>query len=173
MIYYQEKLLTIRTWQEGDEPFIAHHANNVNIWRYLMNSFPFPYTYDDAISWVSLNKESQPALNMALVFDGEPVGSIGLIPGTDVYAKSMNLGYWVSEEYWGKGIASAAIKWMISYAFSTFEVKRLAASVFSNNPASMHLLIKNGFQQEAVLKDAIFKDNQVLDEHIFKFVGTF
>ncbi|MGE4289002.1 MAG: GNAT family N-acetyltransferase [Salinivirgaceae bacterium] len=169
MIYYQEKLLVIRTWQPGDEPFLAHHANNYNIWKYVMDLFPHPYTYDDALSWVELQKDREKPVNFALVYDGEPVGNMGLIPGHDVYKKNLNIGYWLSEEYWGRGIATQALLWFIPYVLKHFEPNRLAASVFSNNKASMQVLIKCGFKQEAVLKNAIVKAGQVLDEHIFTY----
>lgn len=167
MIYYQHKLLVVRTWQSGDEPYLAHHANNYNIWKYVMDLFPHPYTYDDAVSWVELQKDREQPTNFALVYDGEPIGNVGLIFGHDVYKKSLNVGYWLSEEYWGRGLASQAIEWLIPYAIKQFGPNRLAASVFSNNKASMQVLIKCGFVQEAVLENAIVKAGQVLDEHIF------
>jgi RimJ/RimL family protein N-acetyltransferase len=169
MIYHQEGLLIIRDWQQGDEPFIAHHANNYKIWKNLMNVFPYPYTYDDATSWVAFNIGKSPALNFAIVYDGEPVGSIGLVPDTDVHAKNYSMGYWIGEEYWGKGLATIAAKWLTNYAFANFEIGRLTAAVFEGNEASMQVLLKSGFILEAKLKEAVYKDNKFRDEYIFLY----
>jgi len=160
----------IRTWQKGDEAFLALHANNFNIWKNVKDIFPHPYTYDDAIYWVDMNLKLEIPLSFAIVIDDEPIGCIGLLHGVDIHKKNMELGYWLSEEYWGGGITTEAVLWLVDFAFANFQVTRLWASVFSSNKASERVLIKSGFLHEATLKKAIFKNNQYHDEFIYSIV---
>ena len=162
--------LIIRAWQPGDEPYLALHANNKMIWKYLMDYFPYPYTFDDACNWVKINQGMEKSTNFAMVFDGEVVGSIGIIPGNDVHKKSAAVGYWLGQEYWNQGITSLAINWMVEYTFKEFDFNRIWASVFSNNPASMRVLQKAGFKNEAVFEKSIFKDGEFLNEHVFSIL---
>ena len=167
---YSGKKFGIRTWQKGDESYLALHANNFNIWKNVRDVFPHPYTYDDAIYWIDFNLKMDKPLNFALVIDDEPIGCIGFVLGQDIHKKSIELGYWLSEEYWGQGIASEAVKAMVDYAFAHFQVNRIWASVFSGNEASERVLLKNGFLHEATLKQSIFKNNVYIDELIFSML---
>ncbi|OFX38534.1 MAG: hypothetical protein A2W95_03605 [Bacteroidetes bacterium GWA2_40_14] len=162
--------LMLRKWQNGDEPYLAYAANNINIWKSVMDIFPHPYTFDDARNWVELNQNNENLLNFAIVFDGDPVGNVGITLGNDVHKKSAALGYWLAEPYWGKGIMTQSVKWMVDYAFRNFDLNRIWAGVFSNNPASMKVLLNSGFKQEAVLQKAVVKDGQELDEYIFSML---
>ncbi len=164
---YLGKNFAVREWQKGDENILALHANNFNIWKYVRDSFPHPYTFNDATNWVEMNLKLKTKLNFAITVDDDPVGSIGMIPGTDIHKKNMEIGYWLSEEYWGEGIVTEAIKWLIEYCFNHFDVDRIWAAVFSNNSASAKVLLKNGFVHEATHKNAIFKNNEYLDECIY------
>jgi RimJ/RimL family protein N-acetyltransferase len=77
------------------------------------------------------------------------------------------MGYWLGQEYWGKGIATLAVQWMVAYTFNEFDFNRIWAAVFSNNPASMRVLQKAGFKQEAILEKSVIKNGEYLNEHIF------
>lgn len=164
------KTCAIREWQEGDESFLAFNANHAEVFKYLYNYFPHPYTFDDAREWIAFNKKKNKAENFAIVVDGDPVGNIGIIPGTDVHQKTAALGYWLGKDYWGRGITTEAGGWMVDYAFGNFDIVRLWAGVFSNNPASGKVLTKCGFKKEAVLKNHVFKAGEVLDEIIFAII---
>lgn len=164
---YSGKHCEIRNWRKGDEAYLALHANNFNIWKNVRDLFPHPYTYDDAVWWVDENLKLETPLNFALVIDDEPIGSIGIVPGVDVHKKNIEIGYWLSEEYWGQGIVSEALIFMVDYCFNNFEINRLWAAVFSNNKASERVLVKSGFTKEAVLKNAIYKNNTYLSEILY------
>jgi len=159
--------IIIRKWHAGDEPYLASQANNEKVCNHLMDYFPSPYTFDDAKMWIEKNSIAEKPTNFAIVYDNDPIGNIGIIPGIDVYSKNAALGYWIGHEFWGLGIATNSVKWMVAFAFANFDIIRLYAIVFSNNPASMKVLEKNGFVQEAIIKNSVYKKGILLNEHIF------
>lgn len=158
---------TIRNWQPGDEASLVQHANNRKIWRNVRDRFPHPYTLEDAVWWIDFAGSEDPAVNFAIAVDGAAVGGIGLILRDDVYRLSAEIGYWLGEEFWGRGIASAAVRALSDYAFTSFKLCRIYAEVFEWNPASMRVLEKAGFQFEGRLRKSVFKDGQVIDACIY------
>ena len=99
--------------------------------------------------------------------DGELAGSIGVTLKDDVYRKTVELGYFIAEEYWGRGIATEAVRQMVSYVQKEFDIVRIYAEVFEYNKASMRALEKNGFYLECIRKRGAFKNNVVLDDHVW------
>jgi [ribosomal protein S5]-alanine N-acetyltransferase len=156
---------TLRQWQAGDEKSLAENANNHKIWRNLKDIFPHPYTLMDAYEWIKMAAHSQ--TNFAIEVKGKAVGGIGILLKDDIYKKNAEIGYWLGEEYWGQGIISSAINEVVEYTFKNFDVSRIYAGVFEYNLASMRVLEKAGFHQEAVLKKSLVKEGALFDEHIF------
>ena len=105
--------------------------------------------------------------NFAIVINGTPSGGIGFDIGSGNHSKRATFGYWLSEEYWGKGIVSKAAKLVCNYAFKNFDLARIEANVYPWNPASQRVLIKCGFKKEGVLRNNCIKDGKVVDEIIF------
>jgi RimJ/RimL family protein N-acetyltransferase len=157
----------LREFRRGDEPSLVRHANNRDVWINLRDSFPFPYTPSDAKSWIRM--ASTTALNevFAIDVDGFAVGGIGLRPGEDVHRLSAEIGYWLGEEYWNRGIVTDAVKAVTQYAFDTLEMERVHAEVFEWNAASMRVLEKAGFVKEGVLAKSAIKDRKVIDQILF------
>jgi RimJ/RimL family protein N-acetyltransferase len=155
----------LRPWQPGDEADLCRHANSRAVWRNLRDRFPYPYTEEDARAWVRACAPVDPPQNLAIVDSGVggAVGGIGLIPGEDIYRHSAEVGYWLGEAAWGRGLATLALRAFCDYAFATFDLRRLWAGVFSWNPASCRVLEKAGFCFEGRQRDAVTKDGQVLD----------
>jgi ribosomal-protein-alanine N-acetyltransferase len=164
------KSCTIRSWQPGDEPSLVRHANNYNVWRNLRDRFPHPYTMDDARFWIEQASKEEPETNFALAVDGAAVGGIGLILQPDIYRRSAEIGYWVGEEFWGRGIVSEAVRTITGWAFDSFDICRIYAAVFEWNPASMRVLEKAGFQFEARLRKAVTKEGKTVDDLIYAIV---
>jgi RimJ/RimL family protein N-acetyltransferase len=158
---------TIRGWKLGDEVSLQKHANNPKVSSYLMDRFPSPYTMGDAVNWVNFLVEQFPPVNFAITINDQVVGGIGLEPRQDVYRKTAILGYWLSEELWGRGMMTEAVKLVTDYAFKQLRFIRIQASVYSKNPASMRVLEKAGYQKEGILRNAVVKNNVVMDEHIY------
>lgn len=158
---------TVRSWQLDDAEPLARYANNRKIWRNLRDSFPHPYTRDDADDWVTIASAQQPETHFAIVVDGEAVGGIGLEFKGDVYRRSVELGYWLGEPYWGRGIATEAVGALTTWAFDALPFVRIYACVFSTNIGSVKVLEKAGYMREARLHNAVYKEGQVLDEFVY------
>jgi len=157
----------IRKWNVNDIEVLVQIANNINIWNNLRNYFPHPYTMEEAKSWLELVDVEGATLNFAIEFEGVLVGGIGLIPNSDVYVMSAEIGYWIGESYWGKGIATEAIRQITEYVFYNFDIIRIYAEVFENNKPSMRALEKNGFYLEGVRRKSILKNGILMDDYIW------
>jgi len=161
---------TLREWKEGDEQSLVLHANNRRIWRNLRDAFPHPYTLADAKHWIQIANPTTPSTNFAIVVDGAAVGGIGLLLKDDVFRRSAEIGYWLGEEFWGRGIVTEAVRAVTDYAFATFDLCRVYAGVFEWNAASMRVLEKAGYQFESRTRKSVTKDGQTIDELIYAIV---
>jgi RimJ/RimL family protein N-acetyltransferase len=157
----------IRQWAENDLPSLVLHANNINIWNNLRNYFPYPYTEEKGKEWLDKTIGATPIVNLAIDLDGEVIGGIGLVLNSDIYVYSAEVGYWLAEEHWGKGIATEAVRQMVEYTFYYFDIIRLYAEVFETNKSSMRVLEKNGFYLEGVRRKAVFKNEKLIDDYIW------
>ena len=127
--------VTIRPWATGDELELAVQADNKKIFNNVLDYFPNPYTLDEAKKWIKFNSKIDPAINMAILVDGKIAGGIGGKPKEDVYRMNMEVGYFIGEEYWGRGITTIALRNFVDYLFRTFEITRVYAPVFGFNIA--------------------------------------
>jgi len=151
----------------ADVEELAHQANNINIFNNVLDQFPHPYTRDEAVNWIKYNLTIAPPENMAIVVDGHVAGGIGSKKKEDVYRKTREIGYFLGESYWGKGITTLAVQKFIRYLFETFDINRIVAPVFDFNIASQRVLEKSGFRKEAVHKKSVIKNNRFCDEVVF------
>ncbi len=159
--------IVLRSLQIDDAEIFALHANNSAIADNMTNQFPFPYTKAHALEFIRRVNGLKPAQVFAIDLDGEAIGAIGLHPQTDIFLKNAELGYWLAEKYWGKGFVSIAIKKIVEYGFSSFEIDRIFARPFGSNKASQRVLEKTGFVLEARLEKIIYKNNRYEDELIY------
>ena len=159
----------IRSWQIGDEQSLAMQANNYAIWQNLRDRFPHPYTMADAVSWISLAADTQPQTNFAIEVAGKAVGGIGLELKQDVERVSAELGYWLGEAHWGKGIVSSAIRRFTAWAIPALELTRVYALPFAYNTASCRVLEKAGYLREGYLKRSAVKEGVVVDQVLYAF----
>jgi RimJ/RimL family protein N-acetyltransferase len=157
----------LRGWRQGDEVSLQKNANNPKISGCLGDSFPSPYTMEAAVEFVSRKIQQEPILNFALDVNCEVAGAAGIELKADVWRKTAVIGYWLGEEFWGRGIMTEAVKLVTAYAFEKFDFIRIEARVYHINPRSMRVLEKAGYHKEAVLKNSAFKNGEVLDEHIY------
>jgi len=155
--------IILRNWQDKDIKSLSRNANNKKIWDNLRDEFPYPYTELAAKQWIEIANLDKPLTNFAIEYKGTAIGGIGIILQTDIFRKSAEIGYWIGEKYWNKGITTKSIKAMIEYSFKTFDINRLFATIFESNIASIRVLKKCGFKEEAYLKGAILKNNKVQD----------
>ena len=158
---------TIRDWRMDDAESLAKHANNRRVSINLRDRFPYPYRIEDARSFIERTMSNQPEKNFCIDIHGSAVGGIGFRLGEDVYRHSAEFGYWLAEEFWGKGIMTEAVTAFVSYCFENFPLKRMFASAYANNPASARVLEKAGFVLEGRLRKNVIKDGQVLDSLLY------
>jgi RimJ/RimL family protein N-acetyltransferase len=133
----------------------------------MRDLFPSPYTLDDANRFIAMATGRRSGLMLAIEVDGDAAGGIGINPLEDVYRGTAEIGYWLAEPFWGKGIVTDAIRAIVPVVFEESGIVRLQAGIFSNNPASMRVLEKCGFTLEAVHRHAITKNGVVLDEMLY------
>ncbi len=157
----------LRPWHPDDAESLVRHANNPRVASNLRDAFPHPYGLADARKWLNMVGENREDIILAIEVGGEAAGGIGLHGMKDVYRYNCEIGYWLSESFWGRGIMSDAVGAMVEYAFVNKHWLRLFASIFENNTASMRVLEKNGFKREAIHKRAVMKEGKLLDEHLF------
>ena len=164
----QGSQFTLRPPKLSDCESLALHANNRKIWMNLTGRFPHPYSEKDAEDFISkVVRGEGPHREFVICVDGHAIGGIGMQLRGDVYARVVEIGYWVGEEYWGRGIATEALKLITEYVFDNFDVDRIEAHVFEWNPASSRVLEKAGYEFEARLKKRIFKDGSLIDELVY------
>ena len=159
--------VTLREWKRSDADALAAIANNKKIWDNVRDLLPYPYTKKDAKEWLELVKKQKTVTTFCIEVDGKPGGSIGVTLKDDVYKKTAEIGYFIAEEYWGKGAATEAIKQMVSFVQKEFDIVRIYAEVFEFNRASMKALEKNGFYLESIRKKAAFKNNMIVDDYVW------
>lgn len=160
----------IRSWQYKDLPSLTRNANNVKIWRGVRDLFPSPYTEAHAERWLELAINQHPECNFAIEVGDSAVGGIGLVMQLDVHRLGAELGYWLGEEYWGKGIMTAAVRHFTEFAHSTYGLVRIYALVYDWNLASAKVLEKNGYVLEARLQKNAVKNGEIIDELLFASV---
>lgn len=158
----------VRPWAEADIESLVRHANNRAVWRNLKETFPHPYTEADARDWLAIARcEQGLPLSFAIEVDGEAAGGIGFKEATDVLKKTFNVGYWIGEALWGRGLATEALGLVTAYGFDHFDITRIEAFVYAWNPASGRVLEKCGYIREATLRSRVFKDGEIVDQFVY------
>ena len=162
----------LRPWRSRDLGPLVQHANNANVSRYLRDRFPYPYTRKDGRGFLSMvTAGAGDDTKMAIEVDGEAVGGIGVIRGSDIERFSAELGYWLGEAYWGRGIGSEAVGLFTADVFARLNLLRVFAVAASANVASARVLEKAGYQQEGVLRSAAVKFGQPHDQLMYARVN--
>jgi len=161
------KSCVIRTWSSSDAVAVQRYANNRKIWTNLRDAFPHPYTLNDAHAFLRHVVNEKPTATFAIAMPSEAIGCIGLKLGCDVHRKTAELGYWLGEPFWGRGIMSEAVAELTRFAFGMFDLERIYAEPFVSNRASARVLEKAGFVCEGRLRASIFKDGNRLDSFLY------
>lgn len=164
--------MKLKNWSLEHIDEMVKNANNRNVSKNLRNIFPYPYTSLDAKNFIQFCQkyDKSKCLNLAITEDEKAIGGIGITIGNDIYSKSAEIGYWLGEEFWGKGIMTKAIKDMIDIAYSRYGINRIYAVVFLHNVASCRVLEKCGFIFEGTQKKSIYKDGYLYDSQIYALV---
>jgi [ribosomal protein S5]-alanine N-acetyltransferase len=160
----------VRPWRASDAASIARHADNPKIGRNLRDGFPSPYTVDDARAFIQRAIELQPLCRFAIVVDGEAAGSIGFTLHANVERVGAEIGYFLGEAYWGRGITADAVRAVTAYAITAHGLTRVYAVPYAWNPASFRVLEKAGFSCEGRMRRSAIKDGEIVDQLLYAFV---
>jgi ribosomal-protein-alanine N-acetyltransferase len=154
-----------------DAESVVRHANNINVARQLRDRFPHPYTRANASAFLKATLSAPEPSNLAIDVDGEAIGAIGYVPGVDVERFSAEIGYWLGESYWGRGIVTEALLLVTDHVFDAFNMLRLFALPFADNAGSIRVLEKAGYVREAVLRSSSVKYGQPRDQLLYARVN--
>lgn len=157
----------LRKWAISDLDNLVKYANNWNIAKNMTNKFPYPYTESDGKAFITFALKDNPIHIFAIEINGEAVGGIGIHPETDIFIKNAELGYWLAESFWGQNIITKAVKQIIEFGFSTFDIDRIYARPFGTNIASQKILEKNNFKLEGRYDKILYKNGAYLDELVY------
>jgi [ribosomal protein S5]-alanine N-acetyltransferase len=160
-------MIFLREYADSDLERLVNLANNKNVARYLVSTFPHPYTNEDAKWWIGTGSRQNGAITRVIEYQGLFVGSVSINLQSGWRDHLGEIGYWVAEDYWGKGIATAALHQMTDYGFINRNIRKLYAPVLAPNIASMRVLEKCGYQREAILKNEVQKHGTYFDTHHF------
>ncbi len=160
----------VRSWKSSDLESLVRQANNFNVWINLRDIFPHPYTPADGQAWLARAASARPETHFAIEVNGEAVGGIGFDIGIDIARCAAELGYWLGEPFWGRGIATAAVKAVTAYAIETHGLARVFATPFTSNMASRRVLVKAGYSLEGTLKHSGIKNDKLIDHAVYAFV---
>lgn len=164
--------INLRKWNMEDAEIMVKYANNPKIAENLRDAFPYPYTLADAHEYIYAmqNAPEEERYVRAITVGGEVVGSIGVFREQDVYRRSAEVGYWVAEPFWGKGILTEALKQVCAHTFAHTDIVRIFASVFARNEASCRVLEKAGFALEGTLRSSVWKSGVLMDSKMYSLV---
>src|SRR4051812_8587645 len=164
-------LCAVRAWRMADADAVVRHANNVNVARQLRDRFPHPYSRANAQAFLKSAVSTPDSTNLAIEVDGDAAGAIGFVVGTDVERFSAEIGYWLGEAHWGRGITTEALMLVTDYVFRSANLLRLFALPFADNRGSIRVLEKAGYVREAILKSSSVKYGTPRDQALYARVN--
>ena len=167
MILLEGTRCRVRSWQKSDAESLLRHANNLKVARHLRDRFPHPYTWRHAVDFIEHAAHADPLTNFAIESAGEAVGGVGFVPGTDIERYSAEIGYWLSETMWGRGITTEAVTLVTGYVFHVRNMLRLFAVPFADNHASRRVLEKAGYECEGILRASSVKSGEPRDQALY------
>lgn len=162
--------LRVRDWRRDDLDALLRYANNPKIAANLRDQFPHPYTRRDGIDYLNYVRTMDVPMSFAMEYGGEAVGGIGFKLGMDIARLSIEMGYWLAEPFWGRGLTTRAVTSSSDWAFDNYKVVRIFATAFVHNLASIRVLEKSGFQREGILRRSAIKNGVILDQIMYSKV---
>ncbi len=161
----------VRSWRPSDVDSLVRHANNRQIWQNLRDAFPHPYLPHHGRDYIRSTIDRRPETSFAIAVDGEAAGGIGYVLHPDVERVSAEIGYWLGEAFWGRGIVTEALRVVTPHAMQTHGLTRVYAVPFAWNAASCRVLEKAGYVLEARLRKSAIKDGRLTDQLQYAFIA--
>lgn len=164
----------IRKWKLSDAADLASALSNIKIHDNLRDGLPYPYTEQDGADFISamLSEDENQTFAFAITVDNKAIGSIGVFRQGNIHKQTAELGYYIAEEYWGKGIMTEAVKQVCEYVFGKSDIIRIYAEPFAYNAASCRVLEKAGFHYEGTLRSNAVKNGNVIDMKMYSLLKT-
>jgi RimJ/RimL family protein N-acetyltransferase len=164
--------VTIRPWQLSDAADLAALINNKKVQDNLRDGIPYPYSEKDGEEYISsmLNAENSSTFAFAIIACGKVAGSIGAFRKANIHRRTAEMGYYIGEKYWGKGICTEAVKLICRHVFENSDILRIYAEPFAYNAASCRVLEKAGFQFEGTLRSNAIKNGKVIDMRMYSII---
>lgn len=164
----------IRKWELSDATDLAAALSNKKIQDNLRDGLPYPYTEQDGTDYISamLSADENEIFAFAITVDEKLVGSIGIFRQGNIHRQTAELGYYIAEEYWGRGIMTEAVRQICAYVFEKSDIIRIYAEPFAYNAASCRILEKAGFQYEGTLRSNAVKNGEVIDMKMYSLLKT-
>ena len=164
----------IRRWELSDARDLATALSNKKTQDNLRDGLPYPYTEQDGKEFISamLAANENDTFAFAITVNGKVIGSIGAFRQGNIHRQTAELGYYIAEEYWGKGIMTEAVKQLCDYVFSNTDIIRIYAEPFAYNIGSCRVLEKAGFQYEGTLRSNALKNGNVFDMKMYSKLKT-
>ena len=162
----------IRKWELSDAKDLAAALSNRKVQGNLRDGLPYPYTEQDGKEFISamLSADENETFAFAITVDNMVLGSIGIFRQGNIHRQTAELGYYIAEEYWGKGIMTEAVKQICEYVFANSDIIRIYAEPFAYNIASCRALEKAGFQYEGTLRSNAVKNGKVIDMKMYSLL---
>ena len=142
------EICRLRCYRRDDVDAIPAQANDLDVARYMSRNFPHPYTRSDAEAWLDIVLGQHVPINFAIEVDGAVAGGIGFFLFNDERFGTADVGYWLGRAFWGRGIATYALKTIVRYGFLDLELRRIQSRVMAANVASARVLEHAGFTLE-------------------------
>lgn len=164
----------IRKWKLSDATDLAYAISNKKVQDNLRDGLPYPYTEQDAVVFIQamLSADETETFSFAITIDDKVIGSIGVFRQENIHSHTAELGYYIAEKYWGKGIMTEAVKQICEYVFSNSDIIRIYAEPFAYNKASCRVLEKAGFQFEGTLKSNAVKNGKIIDMKMYALIKS-
>jgi ribosomal-protein-alanine N-acetyltransferase len=161
----------LRPWRAADADSLVRHANNSNVARHLRDRFPHPYTKAHATAFLVDCLRTDSASSLAIEVDGQAVGGIGYVRGTDVERYSAEVGYWLGQDHWRRGIVTDALRLLTTHLFEEVQLLRLFALPMAGNDGSIRVLEKAGYEREGLMRASCVKYGAPQDQLLFAAVN--
>ena len=163
---------SVRPWRLADADSLVRHANNLNVANQLRDRFPHPYSRANALTFLKFATQDDDPSNLAIEVHGEAVGGIGYVPGSDIERFSAEIGYWLGETHWGRGIVTEALTLVTDDVFRRRNLLRVFALPFADNVGSTRVLEKAGYVREGILRSSAVKFGKPRDQAIYARINA-
>ena len=165
-------IIKIRKGQITDAKALAAAVSNKKVQDNLRDGLPYPYTEEDGREYISqmLSADGNDTFAFAITADDKVIGSIGAFRQRNIHSRTAELGYYIAEEYWGRGIMTEAVKQLCGYIFSHSDIIRIFAEPFAYNTGSCRVLEKAGFRFEGTLRSNAVKNGRVIDMKMYSLL---